>query len=84
MCVFLFFRGVMDTQSCLLALLIFFVHIFIIHVQCQPYKYTTQKQACGDKLADIMSLVCSGRGYNVAFIPQGMYIHLKLLVYNNS
>uniref|UniRef100_A0A1B6D148 Insulin-like domain-containing protein n=1 Tax=Clastoptera arizonana TaxID=38151 RepID=A0A1B6D148_9HEMI len=56
--------GVMDFSSCFLALL-----AFIIHAQCQPYRYSTQKQACGDQLADIMSLVCSGRGYNVAFRP---------------
>lgn len=34
------------------------------------YETTPQQQACGDKLADILSLVCSGRGYNNAFRPE--------------
>ncbi|XP_054264973.1 insulin-like growth factor I, adult form [Macrosteles quadrilineatus] len=30
-----------------------------------------QSQVCGDKLADMLSLMCSGRGYNFALKPEG-------------
>lgn len=45
----------------------------LVVVEAAPwgsYETTPQQQACGDKLADILSLVCSGRGYNNAFRPE--------------
>lgn len=68
----------------------------LVAVEAAPwgsYETTPQQQACGDKLADILSLVCSGRGYNNAFRPEskshwGYFIRIwalrLLFVINNQ